>query len=132
MKILALDYGQENIGIAISDPTNSIAIPVSIVKNDKNLILYLKKFTNNNRVGEIIIGLNISLSGKLGDENRKKMEIFSEKISRLGIPIKFWDERLTTKIANNIKREQHKRSDRNKKIDDIAAALILQNYLDSR
>ena len=132
MRILALDYGQDSVGIAISDLTNSLARPLVILKNDKNLNFHLKKLIEKNGVSDILIGLNVSLSGKLGEENRKKIETFSGRISKLGVPIKFWDERLSTKTAKMIIRERSRGSLRNKRIDDIAAALILQNYLDSK
>lgn len=130
MRILALDYGQDNVGVAISDPTNRMARPLAILKNNKNLNSHLKKLIEQNGVGEIVIGLNISLSGELGEENRKKMDIFSDRISKLGLPMKFWDERLSTKTAKMVVRERSSRGLKDGRVDDIAAALILQNYLD--
>lgn len=132
MRILALDYGQDNVGVAISDLTNSVARPLAILRNDKNLNFHLKKLIEQNGVSEIVIGLNISLSGHLGEENRKKMETFSGRISKLGVPIKFWDERLSTKTAKMVVKERSRGGLRNRRVDDIAAALILQNYLDSK
>ena len=132
MRVLALDYGQSNVGIAISDLTNKVARPLIILKNNRYLNSLLKKLVEQNGIGEIIIGLNVSLSGQLGEENRKRIEAFTGKISKLRVPIKFWDERFSTKTARSILKEQTKNSSGCRRVDDIAAALILQNYLDSK
>ena len=132
MRILSLDYGEKNIGAAISDPLNFTALPLGIVTNDNNLINNLKSIISSNNVSKIVVGWPINLKGE-ETKKTKEVEIFIDFLkSKLGLEIIKVDERLSSKEANNFLREsfQLSQSKKKKKVDQIAAALILQKYMD--
>jgi len=131
MRILAIDYGQVRVGIAVSDPLGIIAQPVKTLVNDPELIENIKKIVDEfGNVAEIIVGLPKSLSGELGPSAQKVLAFVETLKSSLTIPIKTIDERLTTKqaekelIAAGLSRKKRKTV-----IDQTAAVFILQNYL---
>jgi len=134
MRILAIDYGQVRVGIAVSDPLGIIAQPVKTLANDQELIENIKKIVDEfGNVAEIIVGLPKSLSNELGPSAQKVLAFVETLKLGLTIPIKTIDERLTTKqaekelIAAGLSREKRKTV-----IDQTAAVFILQNYLQSR
>ena len=122
MRILAIDYGSKKIGLAISNPSGSIAFPFSTINNDKLLLKTLKKIFLTERVEKIVVGLpRYNKKTPLYQELKKFIE---NLYGALMISIVTHDELLTTQAAKKI-------SERNKNRHDLAAMIILQDYLAS-
>jgi putative Holliday junction resolvase len=126
MNILGIDYGKKKVGVAAS--SGSLAFPLKVIKysRDEKLIQEIKNLLEREKATVLIIGVSE------GESERAARE-FGEKVSReLLIPIHFMDETLTTADAELLSLEAGiKRSKRKKMEDAYAAALVLQNYLDS-
>ena len=128
MNILALDYGEKRIGVAKGSTEIKIALPFSIIKNNGNnfVISEILDIISEENIELLLIGLPIGLSGK----NTKQTDIINNFIklieNKIDIPIITIDERFTTKSANSLSNNKKRR------IDDIAAMIILQNYLDKQ
>ncbi len=129
-RILAIDYGEVRVGLAISDPLRILSTPFDVFKNDDNLIHNLKNLISEKEITLIILGLPLNLKGK---DSKKTLEIreFKTKLEEeLNLPIKLVDERFTTYEANNeLKRLGFSVKESRKVIDKIAASLILKSYL---
>lgn len=141
-RIVGIDYGMARLGIALSDEQKIIASPLLTLKAEKKtaatavkLALELKKHADINRydIAEIVIGLPLMMSGKKGmlaDEVMHFIELLKQHVV---IPIITWDERLSSVQAERALRESTlTRKRRSKVIDTVAAAIILQSYLDSK
>lgn len=136
MRYLGLDLGSKTLGVAVSDSTNTIASSVKTIffKEDdyKSLILPLKDIINDYDIGTIVLGFPKNMNNTLGP--RAEISIKFKKIieDNLDVKVILEDERLTTVISNNIMiKADISRKKRKKKVDSIAASLILQTYLDS-
>ncbi len=133
-KILALDIGEVRIGVAISDLTQSIAQPFDVI-NRKPLNTFFEKLQNlivENDVEKIVIGLPIRTDGSKGLEAEKIINFCDQLKETISVPIEMYDERFSTKIAEDSLIKGGMRREKRKKIrDKIAATIILQNYLDS-
>jgi len=132
-RILALDYGDKKIGIAISDPMQIIAKPFKTLVNttNKNIFLELNQIISEYDVEKIVVGLPITLKNKYSVQT-EKVSVFIELLkSNIPIPVDSYDERLSSKIAIQSLIEQGIKTGHNKKeVDKTAAAIFLQNYLD--
>ena len=131
-RILGVDYGEIRIGLALSDKTKRIAFPFKTIKN-KNIDLLLDFFRKLNfekNIDSIVIGLPLGMNGK-DTLQTKNVRIFSKSLSILGLPIFFQDERLTSLSAKKSLIKQNIKTGHNKeKIDEIAATIFLQQFLD--
>tara|TARA_B100000035_G_scaffold24723_1_gene19384 strand:- start:792 stop:1208 length:417 start_codon:yes stop_codon:yes gene_type:complete len=131
-RILGIDYGESRIGLAISDTNKSIAFPFKTIKNKNiNFLLdSLKKLYSEKNIDSVVIGLPLGMNGK-DTRQTKNVRIFSKSISILGLPIFFQDERLTSTSAKKSLIKQNIKTGHNKeKIDEIAATIFLQQFLD--
>ncbi len=129
MRIMALDIGEKNIGIAISDKTNILAIPHSVEKNDDNFEKTIRKLIAEKDIGKIIIGIPYNLKGKTGFQANKTLDVVEKFKEKLNVDIDFIDERFSTKISKNkllIGKKEARTG-----IDKYAAAVILEDYLNS-
>ncbi len=135
MKYLGLDLGSKTLGIAISDPSGTIASIVTTIRFQNedydSLIPKLATIIDSEDIGKIILGLPKNMDNSLGERARIALA-FKDLIEReLKVEVIMSDERLTSVISNNIMIEADmSRKKRKKKVDGIAAQLILQNYLD--
>lgn len=129
MNILAIDYGEKRIGIAKGSDETKMALPFCIIENKSNdfILSEILKIIKNEDIGLLIIGLPLGLSGK----NTNQTNIITSFVSLLeketNIPILTIDERFTSRSANNLFGDNKKR-----KIDDVAAMIMLQNFLDKK
>ncbi|PNV80766.1 MAG: Holliday junction resolvase RuvX [Dictyoglomus turgidum] len=134
MRVLAIDWGEKYIGLAISDPLRIIAQGLDVweIKDEEDFVNRLKKLIEEYNVSEIVLGYPISLRGH-ENEKTKKIEYVAERIKTvLNLPIKFVDERFTTMEAERVLLEGDiKRRDRKLLKNKQAAVIILQKYLDS-
>lgn len=134
MRILGLDVGDRTIGVAVSDPLGFTAQGITTInrKNREYDINELIKICKEYSVEMIICGLPKNMNGTLGDQSQKVLDFCKLLEENISIPIKMWDERLTTAAANRAMLEANlSRAKRKKIVDKIAATYILQGYLDS-
>jgi len=129
-RILALDVGNKRIGVAYSDPSGISITPIETIQNDERVFERIKRLVNELNIGEIVIGLPLTLRGEEG-EQAKITRAFAEELKRFlpEIEIKFVDERFTTSLAEKHLAETTKKSKRKKKLDSLSATYILQTYL---
>ena len=136
MRVLGLDLGEKTIGIAVSDPMGWTAQAVEVIRRDGNVnseIRRLQELIKEYGVELILLGLPKNMNGTVGDQGQKAMDYASMIGKKLGVPVKLWDERLSTVAAGRVLLEADmSRAKRKKIIDKVAAAVILQGYLDSK
>ena len=137
MRILGLDYGSVTVGVAVSDALLITAQPVEVIKRKRETKLRqtlarLEELIAKYEVQKIILGYPKNMNNTLG-ERVLRTEEFKEKLEkRTGLEVILWDERLTTVSAMEVLKEGNvRRENRKGVVDKIAAALILQGYLDS-
>ena len=134
MRILALDHGTKRIGVAVSDELKMIAQPLEFIAAEPTaeFLSRLKEILRQKEVGLILVGLPRNMDGSYGPAALKVQEFVAALREALAVPIKTWDERLTSAqaqrllIQGGVRREQRK-----EKVDQTAAAILLQSYLDS-
>ncbi len=121
----------------MSDPGEILATPLTIVerKNDKQDIKAILQIVERDNVGKIVIGLPVTLSGDVGEQARKVRRFADLLTNTASIPVEMRDERFSTVTAQNLIREARtkkspQRREKEKRDDAIAAAVILQEYLD--
>lgn len=130
---MALDIGDARIGLALSDPMGIIANPLETYLRKKNEedYRYLAALAREKQAGLIVCGLPVSMNSGENDQTRKTREFISKLGEYTTIPVTFIDERLTTVSAEKALIEGGVRREKRKTvIDKVAAAIILQNYLD--
>lgn len=135
MRSMGLDYGDKTIGIAISDIMGWTAQSKAVIRrnNLRDDFAKLKEYIVEYNVEEIIVGLPINMDGTAGNRVDKTEQFVNFLKKRINIPIILWDERLSTKQAESILLEANlSRKKRKKVIDQLAASIILQNYLDTK
>lgn len=137
MRVLGLDYGSRTVGVAISDPTGMIAQPLKTITRERESALRktlgeLAALVAEYQVEKIILGLPLNMDDTEGERAEKTREFAQKLQQRTDVPIQWMDERLTTMQAQEILDESGmKRSEQKRVIDQVAAQLILQTYLDS-
>ena len=136
IRILGIDYGSVRIGLAISDPLGIIAQPIDAVMQSRNLIADLQSVIEKEHVTVIVVGLPLNLKG-VEAKTAQEVQKFVERLrSEISLPVEMWDERFTTAIAQKtmiaMGTKKKERQKKNGRIDSMAAAVMLQNYLDSR
>ncbi len=133
MKILALDIGKKRIGVATCDRLEIAASPFSVVKAGKGAISEVVAILKKEEVDRIVIGLPVSLDGVEREPCERARFFKNELEKQTSLPIEFFDERLTTKIAEaSLIEAGMRREQRREVIDAVAASLILRGYLDYR
>ena len=134
MRILAIDHGNKRIGVAISDELKMIAQPLEFIpaKPFNSFINRLEELLMDKEVELILVGMPRNMNGSFG-EAADKVEQFVEELKiAFPVPIRTWDERLTSAQANRVLIESDtSRQKRKEKVDAMAAAILLQSYLDS-
>jgi putative Holliday junction resolvase len=134
-RILCVDYGERRFGLALSDELRIIAQPLGMIDINvkRDPIAEIAAIAAANEAGTILVGMPFTLKGELARSASKVTAFARELNQRSGLPVVTWDERLSTKqgeqalIESGMRREKRKR-----KIDSVAAALILQSYLDAQ
>lgn len=134
MRILGLDVGDRTIGVAVSDLLGFTAQGITTI-NRRNIQFDLNeliKICKEYNVEKIICGLPKNMNGTIGEQGEKVIDFCKILEQEVDIPIKMWDERLTTAAAQRAMLEANlSRAKRKKIVDKIAATYILQGYLDS-
>lgn len=133
MRILAIDPGEKNIGIAISDPTGSIANPLTIIKHISRLIdaATIAQLALENNARLIIVGQALGQEGESTPQSRRSARLAAAIKIQTNLPVELWDESGSTQAAREARRAMGvSRSKRKGHLDDLAATYILQTYLD--
>jgi len=133
MRILALDHGTKRIGVAVSDETKTIALPLEYIPAEPfaDFLVRLKKLLAEKEADLVLIGLPRNMDGSYGPAAQKVEAFVAVLKSAITVPIKMWDERLTSTMANRAMIQGNVRRDKRKeKVDAMAAAILLQSYLD--
>ena len=135
MRILALDYGTKRVGVAISDELEMIATPLGYLDAQprEKLLDQIAQLVAERGVGLVVVGMPRNMDGSYGPAAEQVREFVEMLEKQLSVPVKTWDERLTTAQAEKLLLQADvSRKKRKKKVDQIAAAILLQSYLDSR
>ena len=137
-RVLALDYGERRIGVAVSDPTATIAQPLPTLTRRAGKRAPVAKIVDivaEHDVAEIVVGLPLTLAGDDSDWTRSVREFASKLEQRTGLPVHLMDERLTSVMAERavrslaLKKSQREQKER---VDAAAAMILLQSFLDRK
>jgi putative Holliday junction resolvase len=142
-RILGLDAGERRIGVAISDPGGSFALPIETIAADGREFDRLATLVAAEGVTELVVGLPLSLSGEASAQTERARAFAAKAGERLGLPVQLWDERLSSREAERLtsqgresqgreraRRGRSGRSSPSPDTDSVAASIILQAYLD--
>jgi putative Holliday junction resolvase len=135
MRILAIDHGTKRIGIAISDELQMIAQPVEFIAAEPfaDFLTRLKELMREKEVELIVVGMPRNMNGSYGPAALKVQDFVATLKNAVAVPIRTWDERLTSVQANRFLLEGNvRREKRKEKVDKMAAAILLQSYLDGQ
>jgi len=133
LRIMGLDLGEKTVGVAMSDPLKITAQPIVVIKRSGQEMEELNRLVREYEVEEIVLGYPRNMNGTLGERARLSEEFSQNLQKRFSLPVKLWDERLSTVGAERVLLEADlSRAKRKKVIDKMAAVFILQGYLDSR
>jgi putative Holliday junction resolvase len=133
---MGLDFGSKTVGVAVTDPLMLTAQGLEIIRREqenklRRTLARIEELVKEYEVSEIVLGYPKNMNNTIG-ERCQKTESFKEQLERrTGLPVVLWDERLTTVSADSIMSEVGIAKDKRKTyVDQIAATLILQGYLD--
>jgi putative holliday junction resolvase len=134
-RVLAVDLGSRRIGVALSDPTGTVAGPLDTIphRERRKDVAAVAALARAHGAERIVLGWPRNMDGTSGPAARHA-EAFAEALRRVaGVPVDLWDERLSTVAADRALRDADVKRERRRALrDQIAAALILQSYLDAR
>jgi len=135
LRIMGLDVGDKTIGVAVSDPLGWTAQGLETIRrtNPEEDIEKLKKLISEHQVNKMVLGLPKNMDGSTGSQGEKVIEFAGYLKDKTSVDVVLWDERLTTVAAEKfLIKADVSRAKRKKVIDKLAAAYILQGYLNSR
>jgi putative Holliday junction resolvase len=136
MRVLALDPGERRIGVALSDPTGTLAQPLEVIERRGAGSRHLDRIADlvkEHEVERIVVGLPLHMDGRAGAEAENARRLGEAVAARTGLPIDFVDERWTTREAERTLRALGERGRRvRERADAVAAALVLRTWLDRR
>lgn len=135
MRVLGLDIGEVRIGVALSDASESVATPLAVLdaKQELRQGVELPRLVDEYQVSTIVVGLPLSLDGSEGPQAERVRRAAGRLAGFLRVPLEFFDERLSSSAAERVMAEAGATSrDRRGSVDMVAAAIILQGYLDAR
>jgi putative Holliday junction resolvase len=148
-RLLGLDAGERRVGVAISDPDQRLAVPLTTLDRGTGMAAWqeLERLVRDEEVSGLVVGLPLSLTGEAGEQAERAREFAREAEKRLNLPVAFWDERLSSQEADRMlapgrgseRGPGGRRRDRGPQrrpekgaTDQVAATIILQAFLDSR
>jgi putative Holliday junction resolvase len=136
-RTLGLDFGERRVGVAVSDPTGTLARPlVTIVRRSREEdFAAIGELVAEHGVGLVVVGQPLTLDGTEGPQARRVCRYAKALADHLPVPVASWDERYSTVTAGEILRQNRKKrrpgTCAKGEVDAVAAAVILQSYLDS-
>ena len=136
MRVLALDLGSKRVGVAVSDRSGTIATPLTVLARSGRQSLdheRIKALVDEEEAVLVVVGLPLSMDGSVGTAAQAALREVQAMTTVVGVPVETFDERLTTVTADRMLMEFRMRAeDRRKIIDKVAAAVMLQSWLDRR
>ncbi len=142
MRFLGLDVGERRIGVAISDPNGQVAVPLRTlqVRSQEAAVREIATLVAQEGVETVVVGLPLRLDGRVGEQAESVQEFVRLLLPAVSAPVTLWDERLSTVQAEQLLRRETRARPRGRRAheknagekDALAAAIILQGYLDSR
>ena len=133
MRILCIDPGDKNLGVALSDPTGTIANPLTVLRHVSRPIdaASIADLARQHDAGKIVIGQSLDADGKPTFQGRKAARLAAAIRTQTDLPVELWDEGGSTKAARAARIEMGvSRARRRGHLDELAATVILQSYLD--
>ena len=134
-RIMALDIGARRIGVALSDSTGVLASPLTTLRAEPRAaaIARIATLVAQHEVAQLVVGLPLTLSGEVGPQAQLVQAFVGELRPAVAVPIHMFDERLTTVAAERMMIDLGIKPDRRKaRIDEVAASIILQDFLESQ
>ena len=134
-RVLGLDFGERRIGLALSDPLGIIAKPLTIIDRKKTAdhISRISEIISERKITSIVVGLPLTLKGGYSKQTEIVLAFIDQLKSDLQIPVVAVDERLSSVAAKKALQAQDVKTGHNKgRVDETAAAIVLQEYLDSQ
>jgi len=136
MRTIGLDLGEKRIGVAAADDRTQVAVPLAALAAGSDPVREIARLLEEQGADEVVIGLPLSMTGAVGPQAHQALQVVEELRLRLAIPVHTWDERLTTVQASRSQPSREHRGRRSEsekgRRDAIAAAIMLQAFLDSR
>ena len=133
MRYLAIDYGTKRTGLAICDSAETIASPLAVIQGRKELLKKIADVVESENVEAIVLGLPLNMDGSEGPQAKLVLEFAEELKAHLHIPVHFQDERLSSFGAEEkLTRANLTRDKRKKHLDAVAAAEILEAFLEQK
>ncbi len=135
MRYLGVDPGKKRIGLAISDPGGTIATPLKILQRQslQQVLRDVASLCRQEEVGTIVVGLPLNMDGTRGPAAQDAEQLASHLAQATGLAVQLWDERLSSVSAERSMLDADlSRSMRRRRIDKVAAQIILQGFLDAR
>lgn len=136
MRVLCLDLGSKRIGVAVSDFTGTVASPLTVLHRSKSRNAdhdAIARLVRTEEAEAIVVGLPLNMDGSRGPAARSAADEAERIATVTGVPVYLHDERLTTVTAERALREANMRGeDRRQVVDKVAAAVLLQSWLDAR
>jgi putative Holliday junction resolvase len=131
--ILALDFGRARIGVAISDELQLLAHPLETISADQQPAMRVAEIVRGKKIDHVVAGMPKRMNGQLGSASAEVVEFVKKLRAILPCPVVTWDERLTTAAAHRALRDAGKKTRHTRGyVDQVAAQMILQSYLDHR
>jgi putative Holliday junction resolvase len=131
-RVMALDIGERRIGVAVSDPSGTLARPHAVIQRRSKVMDFaaVARLVAELEVERVVVGLPLSLNGEIGPQARRVTRYAQALAQALEVPVELYDERYSTVTADALLAEIGRK--RRVSIDAAAAAVILQDYLESR
>jgi putative Holliday junction resolvase len=130
---VGIDPGTRRIGVAVSDPTGMLASPYEVVERSPQWVEQVRRIVEEVEAVRVVVGLPLSLSGAEGPAAAAARDDAAELAQSLEVPVELFDERLTTVSAHRSMRDMRMKADARKRVvDKVAAAVMLQSWLESR
>jgi putative Holliday junction resolvase len=131
--ILGLDFGRARIGAAISDELQLLAHPLETIPANGQALERVAEIVHERKVDHVVVGLPRQMNGQIGNAATEVLRFIERLRGILPCPVTTWDERLTTAAAHRALRDAGKKTRHTRGyVDQVAAQMILQSYLDSR
>jgi putative Holliday junction resolvase len=129
--ILGIDFGRARIGVAISDELRMLAHPLETIPANKEAGKRIADIVQERKIDKVVVGIPRQMSGEIGTAANEALEFAAKLRDLLPCSVETWDERLTTVAANRALRDAGKKTRQTRKfVDQVAAQMILQGYLD--